>query len=153
MKRLVILTILSLILFPAFALQTVRGRIVDGTTQKPLDFVNVVLLKDADTTPAAGVVSDESGKFELPRIPDGNYLLRISFIGYHTIEIPLKVSDKALDMGLIKLMEDSKSLSEVEVVGQGTQMRFEIDKKVFSVDQNIASAGGSATEILQNIPS
>jgi hypothetical protein len=153
MKRLVILTILSLILFPAFALQTVRGRIVDGTTQKPLDFVNVVLLKDADTTPAAGVVSDESGKFELPRIPNGNYLLRISFIGYHTIEMPLKVSDKALNMGLIKLMEDSKSLSEVEVVGQGTQMRFEIDKKVFSVDQNIASAGGSATEILQNIPS
>jgi outer membrane receptor protein involved in Fe transport len=80
-------------------------------------------------------------------------MLRISFVGYNTIELPLKVSDKELDMGMIKLYEDSKRLSEVEVVGQGTQMRFEIDKKVFSVDQNIASAGGSATEVLQNIPS
>jgi hypothetical protein len=32
-------------------------------------------------------------------------------------------------------------------------MKFDIDKKVFSVDQNLASAGGSATEVLQNIPS
>ena len=154
MKRLIILTtILSVILLPSFALQTIRGRIVDGSSQEPLDFVNVALIKDADVVPTAGVVSDENGRFELPRIPNGNYLLRISFVGYNTIEIPLKVGDKALDMGLIKLMEDSKSLSEIEVVGQGTQMRFEIDKKVFSVDQNIASAGGSATEILQNIPS
>jgi len=154
MKRLIILTtILSVILLPSLALQTIRGRIVDGSSQKPLDFVNVVLIKDTDVVPAAGVISDEKGRFELTRIPSGNYLLRISFVGYNTIEIPLKVGDKDLDMGLIKLMEDSKSLSEIEVVGQGTQMRFEIDKKVFSVDQNIASAGGSATEILQNIPS
>ncbi|MDD4427132.1 MAG: TonB-dependent receptor [Paludibacter sp.] len=126
---------------------------VDSKTSQPLDFVNVALLKDADAVPATGVISDEKGHFELARVPNGKYLLRISFVGYNTIELPLRVSDKELDMGMIKLEEDSKTLSEVEVVGQGTQMRFEIDKKVFSVDQNIASAGGSATEVLQNIPS
>ena len=132
MKRLIILTtILSVILLPSLALQTIRGRIVDGSSQKPLDFVNVVLIKDTDVVPAAGVVSDEKGRFELPRIPNGNYLLRISFVGYNTIEIPLKVGDKALDMGLIKLMEDSKSLSEIEVVGQGTQMRLRLTKSFF----------------------
>lgn len=153
MNRILFPILLVFFVVPAFALQTIRGRIVDGKTSQPLDFVNVALLKDADAAPATGVISDEKGHFELPRVPNGKYMLRISFVGYNTIELPLKVSDKALDMGMIKLYEDSKRLSEVEVVGQGTQMRFEIDKKVFSVDQNIASAGGSATEVLQNIPS
>lgn len=153
MNRILFSILLVFFVVPAFALQTIRGRIVDGKTSQPLDFVNVALLKDADATPTTGVISDEKGHFELPRVPNGKYTLRISFVGYNTIELPLKVSDKELDMGMIKLEEDSKRLSEVEVVGQGTQMRFEIDKKVFSVDQNIASAGGSATEVLQNIPS
>ncbi len=153
MKRYIILTLLSFIIFPSFALQTIRGKIVDGTTRKPLDFVNIVLTKEGTTMPAAGVISDEDGQFELPSVADGKYVLRISFVGYQSIDMPLKVSSKELNMGVIRLFEDSKSLSEIEVVGQGTQMRFEIDKKVFSVDQNIASAGGSATEVLENIPS
>lgn len=153
MNRILFSFLLVFFVVPVFAVQTIRGKIVDGKTSQPLDFVNIALLKEADAAPATGVISDDKGHFELPRVPNGKYLLRISFVGYNTIELPLRVSDKELDMGMIKLFEDSKRLSEVEVVGQGTQMRFEIDKKVFSVDQNIASAGGSATEVLQNIPS
>jgi hypothetical protein len=126
---------------------------VDGTTQKPIDFVNVALFKSEDTPPTTGVVTDEKGNFLLPNVPAGKYFLRVSFVGYNTLNIPLNVSNNELNVGKIKLTEDSKTLSEVQVIGQGTQMRFEIDKKVFSVDQNIAAAGGSATEVLQNIPS
>lgn len=153
MKKLLLSLLFVSFLLPLFAFQTIRGKVVDGTTNKPLDFVNIALLKDADAAPSTGVVSDDKGNFELPKVPNGKYTLRVSFVGYNTIDLPLNVSDKELDMGMIKLTEDSKALSEVEVIGQGTQMRFEIDKKVFSVDQNIAAAGGSATEVLQNIPS
>lgn len=131
----------------------VTGKIVDATTQAPLDFVNVALFRPDAETPAAGVTTDQNGEFSIPSVPNGKYTLRVSFVGYHTINLPLNVSGKTLNMGVIKLTEDSKTLSEVEVIGQGTQMRFEIDKKVFTVDQNIAAAGGSATEVLQNIPS
>lgn len=153
MRKTLVIFASLLLLSPVFALQTIRGKIVDGKTVQPLDFVNVTLLKGSDTTPTTGVISDEKGQFELPKVPNGNYILKISFVGYNTIEMPIRVTENDLNMGVIKLMEDSKTLSEVEVVAQGTQMRFEIDKKVFSVDQNIAAAGGSATEVLQNIPS
>lgn len=151
-KQLFLVGVMMLIIAPVFALQTIRGRIVDANTNKPLDFVNVSLLKSQDAPPTTGVVSDDNGNFELPRVPDGNYVLRISFVGYSTITMPLTVNNRELNMGSIKMVEDSKTLSELQVVGQGTQMRFEIDKKVFSVDQNIAAAGGSASEVLQNIP-
>jgi len=58
-----------------------------------------------------------------------------------------------MNFGSIRLTEDATVLNEIEVVGMGSQMRFEIDRKVFSVDQNIAAAGGSASEVLENIPS
>ncbi|MBP6635840.1 MAG: carboxypeptidase-like regulatory domain-containing protein, partial [Paludibacter sp.] len=153
MKKILSLFLLLVTVIPVFALYTIKGKIIDANTQNPLDFVNVALFKENSEIPATGVTSDGKGDFILPAVPKGKYTLRVSFVGYNTISLPLNVSDKELNMGMIKLMENSKALSEVEVIGQGTQMRFDIDKKVFSVDQNIASAGGSATEALQNIPS
>ena len=153
MKKILSLFLFLVTVIPVFALYTIKGKIIDANTQNPLDFVNVALFKENSEVPAIGVTSDGKGDFMLPSVPKGKYTLRVSFVGYNTISLPLNVSDKELNMGMIKLMENSKTLSEVEVIGQGTQMRFDIDKKVFSVDQNIASAGGSATEALQNIPS
>ena len=153
MKKILSTMLLALFAVSAFALQTIRGKIVDANTQTPLDFVNIVLVKSNSETPTAGVVSDEKGNFLLPNVPNGKYTLKISFVGYNPIELPLNVTKNELNMGVIKLQENSKALKEVEVVGQGTQMRFDIDKKVFSVDQNIAAGGGSASEVLQNIPS
>jgi len=65
----------------------------------------------------------------------------------------VEVNTTPVNLGIIKLDADSKNLKEVEVVGQGSQMHFDIDKKVFSVDQNISAAGGSASDVLKNIPS
>jgi len=153
MKRIIISLLVVLIVLPSFALLTIKGKIVDAGSQEPIDFVNIALIKLEGQEPTTGVTTDSKGFFVLPQVPKGNYTLRVSFVGYNTINIPLKVTDKELDMGIIKLLEDSKALSEVEVMGQGSQMSFDIDKKVFTVDRNIAAAGGSASDVLQNIPS
>ena len=153
MKKIFSLLLLVFAVLPAFALYTIKGKVIDATTNKPIDYVTVALYKPDGQTLAKGVTSDEKGNFVLPTVANGKYILKLSYVGYTTVSLPLNVTDKELDMGAVKLTEDSKTLSEVEVVGQGTQMRFEVDKKVFTVDQNIASAGGSATEVLQNIPS
>jgi len=153
MKRIFLTFGLILFFLPLFALYTIKGKIIDSNNQEPIDFVNVALIKQNSETPATGVTTDDKGQFLLPQVPKGKYTLRVSFVGYNTLNIPLNVSEKELDMGVIKLFEDSKSLSEIEVMGQGSQMSFELDKKVFTVDKNIASAGGSASDVLQNIPS
>ncbi len=153
MKKLFIFLLLFTFSIPLFAFYTIKGKIIDASTQKPLDFVNVTLLKPDSDIPAAGITSDTKGSFLLPQVNNGKYTLRVSFVGYNTLNIPLNVSSNELDLGVIKLMEDSKALSEIEVLGQGSQMTFDIDKKVFTVDKNIAAAGGSASDVLQNIPS
>jgi len=131
----------------------INGKIIDADTQTPLDFVNVALFKQGSDIPAAGVITNKDGIFNIPAVPNGKYNIRVSFVGYTTFNQILNVNEKPLNIGVIKLVEDSKRLAEVEVIGQGSTMRFDIDKKVFSVDQSIAAAGGSASDVLKNIPS
>lgn len=153
MKKIFSLLLLILTVFPAFALYTIKGKVVDASTDKPIDYVTVALYKPDAQTLTKGVTSDAKGNFLLPPVPNGKYILKVSYVGYNPISLPLNVTDKELDMGAIKLVENSKTLTEVEVVGQGSTMKFDVDKKVYSVDQNIAAAGGSATDALKNIPS
>ena len=74
MKKILSTLLLALFVVSAFALQTIRGKIVDATTQAPLDYVNIALVKPNTETPTAGVVSDEKGNFLLLMFPMGNTL-------------------------------------------------------------------------------
>lgn len=152
MKK-VFLLLFILSTLPVIASTTVKGTIVDASSKTPLEFVNIALLKDGSNSLVAGVSSDKDGQFVLPTIPNGKYTLRVSYIGYNTITMPIEINSKTTYLGTLKLSQNSVALKEVSVVGQGSQMKFEIDKKVFNVDQNIAAAGGSASDVLKNIPS
>ena len=150
--------LLSFILFvqftiPLFAGSIIKGKIVDSDDQSPIQYVDVALLKQGTKTLLSGTTTDSMGFFTIPSIDKGKYTLRISYIEYKTVNQIITVSDSILDLGIIKLSGTSRKLGDVEVIGQTPQVRFEADKKVFSVDQNISAAGGSASDILKNIPS
>ncbi|MDD4969044.1 MAG: TonB-dependent receptor [Paludibacter sp.] len=131
----------------------VKGRIVDAATNSPLQYVDVALFTQGSKNLTSGAVTDSLGVFKFPSVETGKYVVRITYIEYTTRNEPINVTGDSLDLGTLSLQVKTKNLGEVEVVGQAPQMRFDIDKKVFSVDQNITAAGGSATDILKNIPS
>ena len=151
-KRLWSILLLLLTNYSVFAAD-ITGKVLDGSTRQALDFVNVSIARNGETTPVNGVVTDEDGTFLLPDVKNGKYVITVSFMGYSSQTRQVEVKGNDIDLGKIYLKEDTQNLQEVEVVGQGSSMRFELDKKVFTVDQNIASAGASVTEVLENIPS
>lgn len=144
-----------LILFAAvsFSQVTMSGKIIDKGNNDPMSYVNVALFKDGKL--AKGTMSNDDGVFTIEHIAPGLYTVQVSFMGYVNAEKKVNITGKnpVVNAGKIFLTEDTKQLKEVEVVSQGSQVKFDIDKKVFSVDQSIAAAGGDATEVLQNIPS
>ena len=153
MKKIFVFILLTVITFPLFAGSIVKGKIVDSDTQSPLQYVDVALFKQGSKSMVSGVTSDSLGVFSFPSVDDGKYNLRFTFIAYTTLIKSIVVNGDSINLGVLKLAGTAKKLGEVEVVGQAPQMRFDIDKKVFSVDQNITAAGGSASDILKNIPS
>ncbi|MEG1546834.1 MAG: carboxypeptidase-like regulatory domain-containing protein, partial [Bacteroides sp.] len=159
MRRFLIGIILVGICVSGYALPemlgVVKGKVIDAKTKVALDYVNVSVTKKGSTELIRGTITDQTGSFFLDNIPYGSYTVSISYIGYKTLEkgITLTSTAKFANMHVVSLSEDSQVLDEVQVLGQKSQMKFEIDKKVFDVDQNISSTGGSASDVLSNIPS
>ena len=157
MKKFVWLLVMGVLapLSAAMAQGSVRGKIVDEATGEPVEFVNIVVTPKGSTHLAGGTISDEDGAFRIDELAYGSYVLTVSYIGYQntTREFTLSATAKNAHFKQIAISEDNQMLKEVEVTGIRSQMKFEIDKKVFNVDQAIAATGGSASEVLQNIPS
>lgn len=157
MKRLLTTACLLVIVVVCALAQSgaVRGKIVDAQSKEALEFVTVSVTKAGSTELLKGTVTDLDGNFNIQGLANGSYTLSVTFVGYKEVKKDFAISTQARNANLrtIAIREDSKMLSEVQVTGQRAQMKFEIDKKVFDVDQNIASTGGSASDVLTNIPS
>ena len=151
MKRILSVIALLMCAICTFAAQ-LTGKVIDAGTKQPIDFANVSVVKQGEITPAGGTITDAAGAFTI-ELKDGAYTVIVSFMGYGEQKRDITIAGKDVNLGRIALKEDTQVLQDVEVVGQGSSMRFELDKKVFTVDQNIASAGASVTDVLENIPS
>lgn len=144
----------------AFA-QTVQtaklsGKIVNATNNRPVDFATVALINLATGKTARATQTDAQGNFTLSSFPAGTYSLKVSFVGYQPfLQKPLSFTAEkpVIAIGTIKLSPAKSSmLNEVIVQGQRSSMQLGVDRKVFSVDQSIVSEGGSATDLLSNVP-
>ncbi len=151
MKKYLLSVVFVWVTIATLSAATIKGRLIDNETKQIIDFATVSLFNKSSKTPMKTVTTDEKGAFSIPNVKNGSYTLRISFVGYKTLEFPVFVTSKTpiVDLKTLQLSTDAKSLKAVEVIGQKSQMRFEVDKKVFDVDQNISAAGGSASEALR----
>ena len=133
----------------------ITGKVIDASTKQGMEFANISLRKTGSKEFIKGTVSDQLGAFRLDGVSNGNYVVAVSVVGYATFEKELTIGtgQKTINLRNILLKEDTQLLNEVQVVGQRSQMKFEIDRKVFNVDQSLATAGGSASDELGNIPS
>ncbi len=140
----------------AFGPATILASFVDSKTNKPIEYVTVSLIKTTDSAIVNGTTTTKKGEIKLENIAFGAYKLKATFIGYKSLTTPaFYITPKELinDLGVYKLDPNSKNLKTVEVVGERNDFNNQLDKKTYTVGKNITNIGGSATDILQNIPS
>lgn len=133
---------------------TISGQVKDQTTSETLPYVNVVIKADKDSAFVAGTITDADGRFLLSNIAHGNYYFEFSFVGYSTKRQSQYVGSLTnfLDLGVITLAEETQKLQEVTVVGKQDAVSDKMEKKVFSVADNISQGGGSVLQAMQNLP-
>jgi len=129
---------------------SIKGTIVDNTTNAPLEFATAILLKS--NTIVTGVSTNEKGEFNL-NATEGSYTIRLEYIGYKSVELPTKNYTKNLQLGNIKLDEESSQLDEIQITAEKSTVEYKLDKKVFNVGKDLISKGGSVNDILNNVPS
>jgi len=132
---------------------TVSGVVVDNQN-KPIAYATVTLLR-ADSTVVNGDLTKDDGSFSIGPTGTGTFMLNISAVGLKSRFIPnVKVTPGAMqvNLGNVKAISSSNTLKNVEVVAEKPIMQMDVDKKVFNVEKNITTAGGSATDVLSNVP-
>lgn len=130
----------------------IKGVIVDENGEV-VPFGNVAVFQLPDSTHVTGRPADENGAFNIP-LSSGNYLIRVTVVSFkERVVTGITVGNTLVDLGRVRLVPDVTTLQEVVVQGEKSQMQLELDKRVFNVGTDLASIGGSAVDILNNVPS
>ncbi|WP_420602479.1 TonB-dependent receptor domain-containing protein [Flagellimonas sp.] len=129
------------------------GKVVDTSTGQAVAYATV-MVADSNTKKAiVGTTTLEDGSFTL-KTDAADYYIEISFIGFEKKILQKPDSnDLKIDLGIIEISEDAQKLEEVVVEGEVSKTVFKLDKRVFNVGKDLSSAGASALEVLNNVPS
>jgi len=139
---------------PAAIEGEIFGSIADSLTGKPMGYVTVLALKQADKSMAGGIITEDNGNFSISKLQPGIYTLKITFVGYRTKEVKdIKITAENKTFQFKKILLSPTVLETVEVVGDAPLVTYEIDKKVINVEDQTTNISQTALEILQNAPS
>lgn len=130
---------------------SITGKVIDSKSNQPLEYATIVL-KNTDTQKISGGITDMEGKFDI-KTPTGNYEISVEFISFNSKKYPKQNITSDLDLGTIKLSENSKSLGEVVIIAEKTTVDIRLDKKVFNIGKDLSIRGGNASDVLGNVPS
>ena len=167
MKNKVLLIIIFLGIIPAVLAQYprgqrqevpdifIKGRLIQDGTDTPIEFATVSIFKEGDSTLVTGGLTDAKGAFDVPVKP-GKYYLRAQFMGFETVtisDIILDGKNRVYNLGEVQVRESEQLLDEVVVQVERTEMELTLDKKVYNIGKDLSNLGGSASDLLANLPS
>ena len=127
---------------------------MDSLDNVPVQFATVALNNPTTNKPIDGTVADEKGKFNLSRVPNGQFDVIISFVGYTTKTFHVNISDKNSDinLGIIKFSFGAEFLKDVVVEGQRNIMEERVDRTVYNAENDKTTQGGDASDVLRRVP-
>ncbi|MDB5248062.1 MAG: TonB-dependent receptor [Segetibacter sp.] len=132
-----------------------KGKTADSLSATPLSFSGIRIFKSPEKKLEKESVTSETGDFSVD-LGYGRYYALIDFMGYKSYQTPeftLSKEHSTHNLGIIKLVTAANTLKEVIVQAEKSSMQLSLDKKIFNVGKDLANAGGSASDILTNIPS
>jgi outer membrane receptor for ferrienterochelin and colicins len=130
----------------------VTGKIVDKISNQPLEYATIALKNIKNPKIVSGGITNGKGEFEADVIP-GVYDVTIEFISFKPFVIKGKEITEKTSFGTIGLQEDASQLNEVVVRSEKSSVEIKLDKKVYSVGQDMMVKGGTVSDVLDNVPS
>ena len=150
MKRFLLAVVVTLTTFTAaLAQRTISGKVVEQDTKEAVIQATVALLK-GDSTLVGNAVTNANGNFQMTAPSNGNFIVRITYVGFKTYTKRITVSDgKPVQMGTITLSEDSKMLKNVEVVKNVAKVVSKGDTVIFNAGAYRTAEGSVVEELVK----
>ena len=132
---------------------TVSGNVHDAELKEPMVQATVQLFRRRDSTFVGGTVTDLRGNFSVEAPANGVYKLKISSVGYQSIEREVTLRrNQSQDMGLLLMSPESVMLKEAVVTGRAAQIIVKKDTLVYNPDAYRTPEGSPIEELIKRIP-
>lgn len=141
-----------------FSNVTISGIVKDKADKKTLAYTNIVLKKSSDDTFVVGTISNEEGRFSLEGIKPDQYYLEATISGYSLKKQDLFVGSLSefIEISAIELENSSVKETKIDEVvltaSKKNEISNQLDKKTYSVADNISQSGGSVLQSMQTLP-
>ena len=132
----------------------VYGKVLDASTKKPAEFATIAIYQVMNDSLVGGTIVRTNGDFAVEQLPLGKLRVMISFIGYIPVQMEVVLTRERMeqDLGNLMLQPDQKLLKEVEIVGERSTMVMQVDRRVFNVDKDMSTQGGTGVDVMKNVP-
>lgn len=155
MKNLLfVLSLLSVISLNAQQFVVARGKVVENSTQFPLEYVSVKAIDNQTNKVISETTTNAEGLFQLEVSSREEFYFQIDFMDYPSKVIrDFEIEQKMIRLGKIVLAQKQIELDDVVTRAEKSTTEFKLDKRVFNVGKDLSSTGASALEVLNNVPS
>jgi iron complex outermembrane receptor protein len=130
----------------------ITGSLVEASSGEPMGFATAILYQRGDSTMVSNATTEQDGSFSLAA-SGGTYYLVLQFLGYENKTISDLEVTGPLDLGTVEMGQSGVSLEVIQVEAERSQMVMKLDKRVFNVAKDLTTAGNTAADILNNVPS
>ncbi len=152
MKKLLSVILISLPLLAVSQSQTYTGEVKDPNGN-PLLYATVALLKPVDSTLQHFAITNAEGKFQLNKIPAGDFVMQIAFMGYQTYSKAIKLSSQTgPNLGVLTLQPTPINLGEVQVTGERVPLIMKKDTIEFNAAAFKTNPDAVAEDLLKKLP-
>jgi len=136
------------------------GKLINSTSGQGLEYATISVFSKRDSSLVGGGLTEPDGTFNVEARPGPMYA-QIDFLGFESLMIDpipfdrdkIKAGERKIDLGEIQMFEGGVALEEVEIRAEKSESQYSLDKRVFNVGKDLANRGGSAEDILDNVPS
>ena len=133
----------------------IEGRLADSTSGAAVTSGSITIRRQGDTTFAGGALPKSDGTFRVDGLVPGQYTLRFRAIGYAPLTmngLVVTAEKPVLNVGTLKLNIVATKLADQEVKAERDEQQLSPDRNSYSVKNMTTAAGGTAIDVLRNIP-
>lgn len=133
--------------------RTISGNVQDVELKEPVVQASVQLFRAKDSTFVGGTVTDLRGNFSMEAPSNGIYRIRISSIGFQTIQREVSVRrNQSQDLGILQMSTDAVMLKETVVTGRAAQIVVKKDTLVYNPDAYRTPEGSPIEGLIKRMP-
>jgi uncharacterized membrane protein YgcG len=152
MKGIKLLVATFLLAISGLHAQSVKGKLLDPTDNKPLSGATLTLTSLRDSSTKFSTISASNGVFEFRNVSNDSFALRVSFIGYEDFKQIVGVKDSTVDLGTVFVPKAIKQLSEVTVIAKAPPIQQKDDTIQYNASQFKVNPDATAEDMMKKVP-